>query len=157
MSRFARAEKVATLEVSIGMYDSVQLGSRPAAVLFDSLQLGFVGPIEHAVTSDVVPLPLYVFLHPPQKVPIVDARCLQEREEIIQAEMPVGTAMAFARARRMFGQNLLTREWRVAAASTDGISADISIGMADVVPVFLVEGLVRDEFEGLPPKDEAFL
>lgn len=157
MSRSARAEKVATLEVSVGMYDSVQLRSRPAAVLFDSLQLSFVGPIEHAVASDVVSLPLYVLLHASQKVPIVDACCLQERQEIVQAEVPVGTAMALARAGRMFCQDLLTREWRVAPAPTDGISANISMCMADVVPVFLVEGLIRDELEGVSPKDEAFL
>lgn len=62
--------------------------------------------------------------------------------------------MAFAGARRVFGQDLLARVRRVASPAAVGVAADVAVRVADVVAVFFVEGVVGDEFEGLAPEDE---
>ena len=58
--------------------------------------------------------------------------------------MAVGAAVGFACAGGVFGEDFLAGKRGVAAASADGIAADVAVGVADVVAVFFVEGVVCD-------------
>lgn len=87
----------------------------------------------------------------------MDSRSLQQAGQIVHAEVPVRTSMAFTASRGMLCEDLLTRKGGVAAAPTDGISTNVAVRMADVVAVLLVEGVVCYESEGLAPEDQAVL
>lgn len=68
--------------------------------------------------------------------------------------MPVGAAVCFAITRWMFGEDFLAGKGGVAPPATDGVAADVAVGVSDIVAVFFVESVVGDEFEGLAPEDE---
>lgn len=71
--------------------------------------------------------------------------------------MPVRTPVGLARPRRMLGQNLLTAKRTVATASPVRVAADVAVCVPDVVPVLLVERVVRHLVEGAAPEGEALL
>ncbi len=48
-----------------------------------------------------------------------------------------------------FREKLLARVRCIASASPVGVAADVSVSVADIVPVFFVELVVCDELEGL--------
>ena len=58
--------------------------------------------------------------------------------------MSVRAAVRFASAGGVFGKDFLAREGGVAPPATDGVAADVAVGVADVVAVFFVEGVVGD-------------
>ena len=64
--------------------------------------------------------------------------------------------MRLATARRMLGQDLLAREGRIAPPSAR-IPAHVAVGVADVVAVFLVEGIIGDVPEGGAPEAETLV
>lgn len=57
--------------------------------------------------------------------------------------------------RGVFGQDLLAAEGGVPSAPADRVAADVPVRVPDVVPVFLVEGVVGHELERLAPEDQA--
>ncbi len=65
--------------------------------------------------------------------------------------------MRLARPRRMFRQDLLARVGGVPPSAPVGVAADVAVGVADVVAVLLVEGVVGDEAEGGAPEAEALV
>jgi hypothetical protein len=56
----------------------------------------------------------------------------------------------------MLGKNLLTAERTISAASSIRIPANIAVCVTNVVPVFLVEGIICNLVKAAPPKHEAF-
>ena len=65
--------------------------------------------------------------------------------------------MALPTPRRPLRQDLLAREWRVAAPAPVSIATNIAIRVPHVVAILLVEGVVGDELEALAPEGEAFV
>lgn len=64
--------------------------------------------------------------------------------------------MCLPRPRRVFGQDLLATERAVSVPPSVRIAANISVYVADVVSILLVEGIVCDLAEALSPEDQAF-
>ncbi len=71
--------------------------------------------------------------------------------------MPVWASVCLAWTRGVLGQYLLTGEGRVAAPATVRVTADITVRVPHIVPVFLVESVVRDLVKCGTPKDQALL
>ena len=137
------------------MHDGIQLRGSPRPILLHPLQLGFVGPLKDPVARDVKSLLRHVFFDAEEDVSVVHTRGLEQTCQVFHAEMSVRAAVTLPRARRMLGQDLLARECRVPPAATVRVSSNIPVRVTDVVAVFFVEGIVGDEFEGLPPEDQA--
>lgn len=153
----ATFQQITPLEVGVWMYNSVQLCSGPTAIFLNLLDFTLVRPFEHAVAGYVISLLFHVFLDPTQDIPIVDSRRLQQSREIVEAEVTIGASVTFTRTRWMFRQNLLARVRRVASAAPDGISPHITIYMAHIVSILLVESIIGDQLEGLSPEDKTIL
>lgn len=131
--------------------------SRTQPLLLSPLHLPPVRPFKHTITSDMKPFPIHILLYPPQHLPIPNPRPLQQRRQILHAEMPIRTAVRLPRAGRMLRQDLLATIRRVAAAPPVRVAADVAVRVPDVVAVFLVEGVVGDEAEGGAPEAQAFV
>lgn len=58
---------------------------------------------------------------------------------------------------RALREDLLAAVGTIASTSAVGVTTNVAIGMADIVAIFLVERIVRDFAEPLPPKDQAFV
>lgn len=69
--------------------------------------------------------------------------------------MAIGAPVGFAGAGGVFGENLLAREGRVAPATADGVAANVTVRVPDVVTVFFIEGVIGDKAEGLAPEEKA--
>ena len=139
------------------MDNDIQIRCSPRPVVFDSFDFSLVGPFKYPVACNVIPFLLNIFPYPSEDVSVIDPRGLQQCREIVYAEMAVRTAMALSASWRVFAQDLLARKGRISAASAICIAADVTVGMTDVVPVFLVEGIIRDQTEGVSPKRNAVL
>lgn len=113
-------------------------------------------PLEDAVTRDVIPLPLDIVPDLPQHLPVIDARLLEQRDQILRCESPVRAAVRLAGAGQWLGGELLAGVGRVAAAAAVGVAANVAVGVANVVAVLLVELLVGHELEAAPPEDQTF-
>lgn len=71
--------------------------------------------------------------------------------------MAVRASVAFATPGGVLRQDLLAGERRIASSSPGGVAAHVAIRVPDIVAVFLVESVIGDELESLPPEDEAVL
>ncbi len=56
----------------------------------------------------------------------------------------------------MFGENLLTAKRTITIPAPIRVATHITIRMTDIIPVFLVKGIVCDFRERRSPEDEAF-
>lgn len=65
--------------------------------------------------------------------------------------------MRFARARRMFDEDLLAGKRRIASSSLIGISTNLAIRVPHIVAVLFVKGIVGDVLEALAPEGDAVL
>lgn len=139
------------------MYDCIQIRSAPTAVFLSLLDFLFVGKIKDTVASKVVLLFFDVCPNSAENIAIMDTCCLEQGSEIVDAEMSVWTSMRFSTARRMLGQYLLARKWRITFPSSYSISPDITVRVSDVISVLLIECVVCNELERLTPEDETFL
>lgn len=92
------------------MDDRIKSCGFPAIICLGLLKLARMCPFEDAVAGDMVPLFLYIVLYSPQDFPVGDAYILQQAKQIVDAEVPVGTSMAFSAAWRMLRKDLLARE-----------------------------------------------
>ncbi len=138
------------------MDNGVQIRDAPTLLLGPCYVL-LVCPLEDTIAGNVETLLLHILLHHAQNVPVVNAGGLEQSGEILNTEMPIGTSMGFAAPGRVFGQDTLTGKWGVSSPPPDAVTTDIPIRIPDVIPIFFVERVVRDELEGLPPKDETIL
>ncbi len=82
-----------------------------------------------------------------------DAGLLQKRSEIVDAEVPIRTAMGFAGAWLVLHEDLLATVGTIPVSSSVAISAYIAVGMPYIIPVFFVEHIVCDFRECTSPKD----
>ena len=91
------------------MHDRIQLTRRPRPLILDPPQLRLVRILKHTVTRDVIPLLIvrHVLSHSPEHIPIVDPRGLEQRDEVIGAEVPVRTPVRLVTSGRVLGQDLL--------------------------------------------------
>ena len=91
------------------MHDRIQLTRRPRPLLLDPPQLSLMRIFKHPVTRDMIPLLIlrHILSHSPEHIPIVDPRGLEQRDEIVGAEVPVRTAMRLVASGRVLGQDLL--------------------------------------------------
>ena len=137
------------------MHNRVQFCGTPDALIFDLLDLRLVCPLKDSVASDVVSLLLNIFLDSSKQVTIMDTCCLEHARQIVNTEVSIGASMGFASSWWMLGQDLLTRVRRVATTTAVGVSSNIAINMAHVIPVLLIEGIVCDLIEGLTPEHQA--
>lgn len=137
-----RRQQKPPLEITIRMHNRVQLRRPPRSILLHPLNIPLIHMFENTVTSNMKPLLLYILLNPPQHVAVIDAGGLQERREVVDAKMSIGAAVRFAGAGGVFGEDFLAGKGGVAAASADSVAADVAVGVADVIAVFFVEGVV---------------
>ncbi len=56
----------------------------------------------------------------------------------------------------MFGEDLLATHGTVSTASSVGVAAHIAVRMPYVVPILLIEGVIGDLVEALPPEEQTF-
>lgn len=138
------------------MRDGLIILRLPPPLILGPPDLLLMAPLEHAITRDVESRRGHIIPDAPEDVSIVDPGRLQQGRQVIDAEMPVGTTVALARTRLMLGEDLLAGEGRVAASAPVGVAADVAVGVPDVVPILLVEGVVGDQLEAGPPEQKAF-
>ena len=100
---------------------------------------------------------LFVFLDALQDGPVCDTYRLQQGRQVLKVEMPVRAPVSLARPWRVLRQDLLAGEGRVAATAAVGVPTYVAVRVPHVVPVFLVEGVVRDLVEGTAPEDQTLL
>ena len=139
------------------MHDNIQIRRAPAPILPHPLQLPLMRPLKHSVARNMIPFLLHILFDAPQHLPIVHPRRLQQRREVVDAEMPVRTAMALATSRRMLRQDFLARKGRISAAPPQRVATHVAVRVAHVVAVLFVEGVVGDEAEGAAPEEQAVL
>lgn len=65
--------------------------------------------------------------------------------------------MSLSRPRRVLRKNLLTAKGAVPASPAVRVTTHIAIRMAHIVPVFLVEDVVRDLVKAAPPEHQTLL
>lgn len=99
----------------------------------------------------------FILLDSVQSGPVAHAHGLYQRREVLEVKVAVGAAVGLAWAGRVLGQDLLTAEWAVAAATAVRVASDVAVDVAHVVAVFLVESVVGDVAEALAPEDQALL
>lgn len=109
------------------------------------------------ITSHVKLLLFLVLLHTLQHAPVADAHGLHQGRQVLQVKVPVRAPMRLPRPRRVLCQDLLAAERAVPAAASVGVAADVSVRVSHVVPVVLVELVVHDLAERLPPERETLL
>ena len=139
------------------MDDGIKVGRPPGPVFLHPSNIRLVRPLKNTIARNVIPLFLYVFLDPSQYITIVDACLLQQRRQVVDAEVAVWASVTLSVARWMFGQDLLAREWGVTSAPAISVATDIAIHVANVVFIVFVKLIIRLELKGLAPKDEAVL
>ncbi len=100
---------------------------------------------------------LLVVLYAGQYRPVGDGHALEEGSEVVSVEVSVRAAMCLSRARGVFGQDALAAEGAEATAAAVAVSPDVAIGVADVVAVFFVEGVVCEVPEARAPEDQGLL
>lgn len=88
---------------------------------------------------------------------IGDADTLQQRGEVFETEVAVGTPVGLARSRRMFRQDLLARERRVTSSAPVRVATNITVCVPHVISVILVESIICNFMEGASPEDQALL
>lgn len=137
------------------MRDGLIILGLPPGLLLGPLDLLLMGPLKHSVTRDVESRGGHVVPDSLEDISLRDARGLQERGEIVDAEMPVGTTVAFPGARLVFGEDLLAGERRVATTTPVGVPADVAVRVPHVVPILFVERVVRDQLEAGSPEHKA--
>jgi hypothetical protein len=151
------SKKIASLKVSIRMDNGIRLCCPPAKIILCLFQRGLVGPFKDSITSNMKAFLINVFLDSLEDLSIVHACRFQQASEIFWREMSIGTAVGFSTAGRMLRQDLLAAEGRVASAASVAVSANVAVGVADVVPVFFVEDVVGDLVErGSPELETVF-
>lgn len=133
------------------------VSSHPNPFLLRPLHLPPMRPLKHPITRNMIPLPLHILLHPPQHLPVRDARPLQQRRQILPAKMPIWTPMRLPGARLPFRQNFLATIRRIASPPAIAIAPDVAVRVPDVVAILLVEGVVGDEAEGGAPEAQALV
>lgn len=89
--------------------------------------------------------------------PVVYADLLQQGRQVLEVEMTVWAPVGLAGAGRVLREDLLAAKGRIARAPAVGVAADVAVNVPDVVPVFLVEGVVRDLVEGRAPEQQTLL
>lgn len=99
------------------------------------------------IASHVELLLVLVLLHTLKDAPLTHTHSLHQGCQILQIEVPVRTAVRFARSRWVFRQNLLAAEWTVTIATPIRIPANVTIGVSHIVPVILVELFIRNLVE----------
>ena len=65
--------------------------------------------------------------------------------------------MTFPTAGWMLSQDFLAGKGRVSSSSASCVTTNVAIGMPDIVPVFLIEGVIRNKLEGLTPENKTVL
>ena len=150
-------QQITPLEIRVRMHDDVQLPGSPRPILFHPLDLRPVRVVEHAITRDVEALLLHILAHPAEHVPVGQARRLQESGQVVDAEMAVRAPVALAASGRVLGQDFLARKRGAAAAAPDCVAAHVAVSVAHVIPIFLVERVIRDQLEALPPEQKTVL
>jgi hypothetical protein len=108
------------------------------------------------IASKMVLHLLFVLLNPSENILILHPYRCQEIGQVLYGEMPIWTAVRLARSRRVFCQDLLAAERAIPVPSPIRITAHIPIRVTYVISVLLVEGVVCDLVESLPPEGEAF-
>lgn len=104
------------------------------------------------ITRHVKLLVILIFLDASQNRWIRNAHGLQQCCQVLKVEMPVWASVGLARAGWVLRQNLLAGVGRVATPTTVRVPADIAIYVSYIVPVFLVESVVRDLVECTAPE-----
>jgi hypothetical protein len=113
-------------------------------------------PGNEPITRQMELLFLLVLLDSPQYLLVLDTDGLQQTRHVLDREVAVRTPMALARAGGVLGQDLLAAEGAVAVAPPIAVPSHIAIRVADIIPILLVECIVRDLAEALSPEDQAF-
>ena len=87
------AQHPPALEVRVGMRNRVHIRGRPQALVLDLLDRILVGVLEHSVARDVIALFRYVVLDFFEYARRIQARGLQQRDQIVRRECSVWTAV----------------------------------------------------------------
>ena len=148
-------QQIASFKVFVRMCNELGILPRPSTLFLGFLDISPVRPFKHPVAGRVVARLLHILPHTAQDLPVIDARRLEHRGQIVNREMPVRTPMSLAHRRSGFTQDLLTAVGTGSAIATVAVTANIAVGMAHVVLVPRVEFLFGESREGLSPKDDA--
>lgn len=109
------------------------------------------------IASHVIPASISILLDTLNHRPIRNPHTLQQRRKIIHIKVPIRTPMRLPRTRSMFCQDLLATIRAIPATPTIRITTDITVAMTHVVPILLVESIVRNLAEPAAPKDQTLL
>lgn len=82
---------------------------------------------------------------------------LEKANKIIDGEMAIWTSVCLPDTGVGIAQDFLTRVWRISPTTAIHITANITIGVSDVVLVPGIELVIREAFEGLAPEENTFL
>ena len=146
---------ITPLEIRIWMNNRITFVGYPGPVLLAIPNVPFMHPFEHPVACNMIPLPIYILLDSSKHMTVTNTRSLQQGRQVLNAEMTIWATMTFATAGRVLGQDFLAGIRRVTSSATVGVTTHVAIGMTDIITIFLVEGVVRYQSKGLPPKDQA--
>lgn len=147
-------QKVAALEISVRVNDSIEVGLIPRSVFLDFLDLRLVRPLEDSVAGDMIASLLDILFYAAENILVVYSGGLKEYDQIVHRKVSVWTAMGLANTGSRLAQDLLTRIGRIPSASAVGISTHITVSVADIVLVSGVELIVRKALERLTPEDD---
>lgn len=150
-------QKIAALEVGVGVDNSIQIGLAPSAVVLDLFDFCFVRPVEDAVAGDMVASLADVFSHSAQHFFVVHACGLKQPDKVVGGVVTVRAAVRLTNARVGITEDFLARIRRISAALAVDIASHITVGVSDIVLVSGVELIIRKALEGLSPEDDAFL
>lgn len=145
-------KKPTPLEICVGVHDCIQICRTPAPIILDLLDLLLVAPLEHPVTRYVIPLLADILPDRLEDIPLVHADSLQNRDEVVRCKCAIRTAMCLAWPGERLCQQLLARVGGISPASAIAVSADITICVTNVVPVFFGELVVCHELEAPSPE-----
>lgn len=136
-------EQVASLEVSIGVDNRVQIGLTPCTILLDLLNFALVSPFEDTVARNVISLLAHILTYPAENLLVVHAGGLQQPNEVVNREVAVWTSVCLTNAGVVIAQDLLAGVRWVPTAAAVHIAANVTVGVADVVFVLGVELVIR--------------
>lgn len=109
------------------------------------------------VARHVVLLPVPVLLDPLQHPLVRDPHPLQQPRQVVHVKVPIRAPVRLPRPRRVLREDFLAAVRAIPPAPPIRIAAHIPVRVPHIIPVLLVERIVRNLPEPRPPEDEALL
>jgi len=85
---------------------------------------------------------IFVFFNASQDRLVCNTRLLEKCSEVLDAEMPVWTAMGLTRARLMLHENLLAAIGTITVSSPVAIPTYVAVGVSHVITILFVEYVI---------------